>query len=282
MGPRSYSVQTLSNFALEIAYDGTDFLGYAKQPGKFTVQGVLEKALCLVLGTETFSTFVSGRTDKGVHALSQVVSVSIEHTVQLDLDKLVRSLEKLTPESISVARAVVVDEGFHARFSAVERRYWYFISTSEFEIPHLRRVSWNVGSSFDLGAFFAGAKTLVGEHDFSSFCRKDLNGGSLVRRVESVGLYESAVDLFVFEIRANAFCHQMVRSIVGFLTEIARGDGAYRDIEAFMNTRCRAKGANLAPPQGLFLSGINFREPYQYVVGAQRPCPGIELYSCRS
>ncbi len=279
MAARKYVPDAITYFAIELAYDGTDFVGYAKQRGQTTVQGVLESSLSVIFGPTLFSTAVAGRTDRGVHALTQVVSVSLERELLIDLDKLVRSLEKLTPNSVSIRRAVAVDEHFHARFSAVRRRYWYLLSTASFELPHLRRLSWNIGASFDFEVFFQTASQFVGEHDFTSFCRKDVNSRSLVRRVESVAVYEWSHGLYAFEIVANAFCHQMVRSIVGFLVQVGRGFRGGIDLADLLVARSRASTVDLAPPYGLYLAGIGYREPYESIMLEPIVCPGIKLFA---
>lgn len=281
MSAHTYSVEQVSNLAIQFAYDGSDFAGYAKQNGQLTVQGELERALGSIFGSQWVSSSVAGRTDKGVHALCQIVSVALSGVVSLDTSKVAKSLERLTPSSISIRRVVSVNEEFHARFSAVLRKYRYLISIAEFEIPQLRRFSWNIGSNFDPGLFGEAAAYLVGEHDFSSFCRKDPNGGSLVRRVEEVTLFDLGEGIFGFDIVANAFCHQMVRSIVGYLVQVGCGSKEPKDFAEFLDSRHRMSGVDLAPPRGLYLIDVEYSKPFDSIVEKQTFGAGVKLFVSR-
>ena len=254
----------MSNLALTIAYDGGEFSGYARQLGQYTVQGVLEDALAK-LSEGGFRTAVAGRTDRGVHALCQVVSCAFVVEQRLDLAKLARSLERMTPQSISIVSIVAVPAEFHARFSASWRRYRYLLSTAAFELPHLRRLSWALGPELEISAMAGAAELLLGERDFATFCRKDPGGATLVRRVDEVAFVKLGRDLFGFEIEANAFCHQMVRAVVGYLVMVGLGERSRADFGVALGARSRRLGVNLAPPEGLFLVGIGYREPFEGV-----------------
>ncbi len=256
-----YDFQSVRNLALTLAYDGTEFSGYARQEGQRTVQGVLEEALAVLL-PGSFRTAVAGRTDRGVHALCQVVSCAMELDHVVDLAKFRRSLEKLTPRSLSIIAVAPVDGEFHARYTAIWRRYRYLISTSSAEIPHIRNLSWSLGPGIDLDSFKRAAQMLLGEHDFTTFCRRDPGGASLTRRVDALAMVKVGRDLFGFEIQANAFCHQMVRSLVGFLGQVALSKRSPEDFLDAMAARNRARGQDLAPPEGLFLVGVGYREPF--------------------
>ena len=258
---REYHLEPISNVAVAIAYDGGDFYGYARQNVLRSVQGSFEEALA-TLADGPFKTAVAGRTDRGVHALSQVVSASFAQEQKFDLAKVQRSLDRLTPRSISIISVKEAPAEFHARFSAVARRYRYLISSAPLELPHDRRISWNLGASIDVSALVSASAILVGEHDFSTFCRRDPNAGSLIRLVNEVAIVKAGRNLFGFEIDANAFCHQMVRSLVGFLALVATGRRDPADFGKALRAKDRSTGENLAPPEGLFLTAVRYREPF--------------------
>lgn len=261
--PHAYHEIEARNLALTIAYDGSAFAGYARQRGDLpTVQGSLEEALSTIVG-ERFRTVVAGRTDRGVHALAQVVGLFLDEERPFDLSKVRKSLDSLTPSSISVLAVRSAPEEFHARFSAVWRRYRYLISSREADVPHLRRLCWHLGPDFRADPLGEAARSMLGELDFSTFCRRDPAGGSLRRRVEEVSLYSVATGLWALEIRANAFCHQMVRSLVGYLGLVAVGDKSAAAFAEALAARDRALGVTLAPPHGLYLVGVGYKEPYQ-------------------
>lgn len=238
---------------LDLAYDGSGFRGYARQQGQRTVQGELEQALETLLGSPVI-TSVAGRTDAGVHARGQVVSFSIDGEV--DPESLRRSLNGLVGPEIAVTDARVEDDHFDARISAKWRRYRYLIDPKQAQDPLTRHVAWHVERALDLGAMRATSAALVGEHDFTSFCRS-AEGRSNVRRVDEATWHESEA-FYEFWIQANSFCHQMVRSMVGYLYDVGRGffdpDSATEVIEA----RDRSALATIAPPHGLTLWEVGY------------------------
>ena len=260
--PHAYREVATRDLALTIAYEGSAFAGYARQKGELpTVQGALEEALTTVVG-EGFRTVVAGRTDRGVHALAQVVGLSLEAERFFDLSKVRKSLDSLTPRSISVLAVKAAPAGFHARFSAVWRRYRYLISSREADVPHLRRLCWHLGPGFSAEPLAEAAPAMLGERDFSTFCRRDPAGGSLNRRVEEVSFYAVGTGLWALEIRANAFCHQMVRSVMGYLGLVALGSKPASSFADALAAADRAFGVTLAPPEGLYLVGVGYKEPY--------------------
>lgn len=240
-------------YRLDIAYDGSGFAGYARQENQRTVQGELEMALRTLLGTDV-DTAVAGRTDAGVHALGQVVSFEYEN--RLDLDRLRRGLNGILGPVVSVSDVTLAPDGFNARFSATWRRYRYLIDSGPAANPLTRGFTWHVDRALDLEAMRTAAAVFVGEHDFSSFCRS-VEGRSNVRRVTELTVAETGTLVEVW-IQANAFCHQMVRSIVGHLYDIGRGftDGS-RTAEVIEATN-RAGVATVAPPHGLTLWEVGY------------------------
>jgi tRNA pseudouridine38-40 synthase len=240
-------------YRLEVAYDGSGFRGYASQPGERTIQGELEKALSTYLKAD-IETAVAGRTDAGVHALGQVVS--FEHHGPIDLRRLQRSVNGIVGNEVVIRAATLAEDGFNARFSARWRRYRYLMDLGPTSNPIDRNTIWHVGDRLDLRAMHSVVPAFLGEHDFSTFCRSS-PGRSNVRRLTELTLAEEDTLLTVW-VQANAFCHQMVRSIVGYLYDIGRGfsDAAFAD--EVIAAGDRGAIATIAPAHGLTLWAVGF------------------------
>jgi tRNA pseudouridine38-40 synthase len=238
---------------LDLGYDGSGFRGYAFQEGLRTVQGDLDMALQTVLGMPV-ETAVAGRTDAGVHARGQVVSLQVDEKV--DLERLGRSLNGLLGPEIAVTSITLADDAFHARFSARWRRYRYTLSTGIAPDPLARGFEWHVGSRLDLDAIEDAAAEFAGEHDFSAFCRS-VEGRSNVRRVDE-SRWEADGDRLHFWIRANAFCHQMVRSLVGLCYDVGRGFTPPGSVREIIEAADRSRVATVAPPHGLTLWEVGY------------------------
>lgn len=243
----------MTKYRLDLAYDGSGFRGYAKQLSLRTVQGELEDALARLVGGE-LTTAVAGRTDAGVHARAQVVSFETE--LEIEPERMIRSLNGLLGPEVSVTAVAEVDDGFHARFSAKQRTYRYLMDPRPSRDPLLRHMVWHVGAGLDVEAMSLVAQAVVGEHDFGSFCRS-MEGKSNVRHVDAATL-EVSEGLLVFWIEANAFCHQMVRSIVGHMYDVGRGFASGHDIDEVIAARDRSTVATVAPPHGLTLWKVTY------------------------
>ncbi len=243
----------MPTYRLDLAYDGSGFRGYAAQTGQRTVQAELDSALAKLLG-QSIDTVVAGRTDAGVHARGQVVSFQTE--AEIDVDRLRRSLNGLVGPEVSIHRVSRAPDDFHARFSALWRSYRYLMDPRPAPDPLLRHMVWHVGRELDQEAMRVIATALVGERDFSSFCRT-VEGRSNVRRVEETRL-ELIDGMFEFRIRANAFCHQMVRSIVGYMYDVGRGFSPPDRVEEVIEARDRSAVATVAPPHGLTLWEVGY------------------------
>lgn len=240
-------------FRLDIAYDGSGFHGYARQTGQRTVQGDLEAALQTLLKEEV-KTAVAGRTDAGVHARHQVVSFA--HAGGIDTASFARSLRGLVAPQIAVLEMTVVPDDFSARFSATSRRYRYRIDTRPAHDPLERAFVWHVGRSLDVTAMSEAAASFLGEHDFTSFCRS-IEGKSNVRRLTRLEVEESDGLLDVWA-EANAFCHQMVRSLVGHLYDVGRGFSDPSRASEVLTALDRSAVATVAPPHGLTLWEVRY------------------------
>ena len=249
---------------LLVAYDGSAFHGFALNRDVPTVAGALSGAISRVLGHEVVLT-AAGRTDTGVHAWGQVVSFDAPAD-GLDLARLQRSINGLCGPSIAVRAAEVAAPDFDARFSAVWRRYRYTVLNEAAPDPFFAATTWHVEPPLDLRVLRLACDPLIGEHDFSSFCRrrKPAEGeppATLVRRVVSARWDEVGAPgrrLLRFEITANAFCHQMVRSLAGTLVEVGLGKRSAGSILGTLRARDRATAGQLAPPHGLCLWEVGY------------------------
>jgi tRNA pseudouridine38-40 synthase len=240
-------------YRLDLAYDGTGFHGYARQPAVRTVQGELEAALERHLGS--VETFVAGRTDRGVHASGQVASFDTDADV--DVDRLRRSLNRMLGPEISVLALRRCGPGFHARFSATGRAYTYLVLDREAPDPFLARTAWHYGHPLDAGRMGAAAAQFVGEHDFASLCRA-AEGRSTVRRVREASWRRVRQGLLAFDVAATSFCHQMVRSMVALCVEVGRGRVEPDAVPAIIAARDRAAAKGVAPPHGLTLVRVDY------------------------
>jgi tRNA pseudouridine38-40 synthase len=237
----------MPTYRLDISYDGTSFHGYARQQDIRTVQGVLDAALARIMGP--VETTVAGRTDAGVHARQQVVSFTVESSVEVD--RLVRSLNGLLPVEVAVLACREVEEGFSSRFSALSRSYRYQILNRPAPDPLRRLTTWHIPQILDLVAMQRAAGAFVGEHDFASLCRK-AKGRSTIREVLEVS-WARDDDIVEFRVTATSFCRRMVRSMVGLCVEVGRGRLDAGDMAGILAARDREAAGGAAPPHGLVL-----------------------------
>jgi tRNA pseudouridine38-40 synthase len=245
---------------MTVAYDGSGFHGFAPNPGVRTVGGTLRDAIERVLRTAIDLT-CAGRTDAGVHAWGQVVSFDAPAD-RLDPLSLQRAVNRQCAPAIVVRDVATGPDGFDARRSATRRTYRYTVLNRSVPDPFLAHLSWHVDEPLDLDLLRLGCDPLVGEHDFSAFCRKprhrDGSESSLVRRVHRAGWTDLGEGVLRFEIEANAFCHQMIRSVVGTLVDVGLGRKHAGDLLGIVAGRSRARASRLAPPQGLCLWHVGY------------------------
>lgn len=252
--------------ALRVAYDGTEFRGFAINPGVPTVGGEIRRALAQVVQYEPTIT-CAGRTDAGVHARGQVLTVDLEE-LRDTTERLRRSLDQLTPASISIADVWVVRTDFDARHSATRRTYRYTVENRRVSDPLLRDQVWHVAKPIDLDAMRLVSAEFLGTHDFSSFCRRKfvtlLDGEEVeATRVRSVHSAEwvrdtADPDLVRFWISASSFCQQMVRSIVGTIVDVGTGRVDPSVVPAMFAASDRNAAGTVAPPGGLVLWGVGY------------------------
>ncbi len=241
----------MPTYRLDLAYDGSGFYGYARQPNVRTVQGDLEDALAPHTGGA--GTFVAGRTDKGVHATEQVVSFCC---ATLDTAYVMRSLNSRLAPEIAVHRLVEVSDDFHARFSATGRAYRYRIRNAEVHDPLSAASVWTVVEPLDVDAMNIAAAVVIGEHDFTAFCRR-LGDRSLIREVFWARWCRKG-DRIDLSIGARSFCHQMVRSIVAVCVEVGRGNVEATDVAGILESLDRRHAKGVAPPHGLALVAVAY------------------------
>ncbi len=239
---------------LTIAYDGTGFRGWARQrdPRLRTIEGVIVDALAGVLQQEVRLS-VAGRTDAGVHAGAQVASFATASS--LAPDSLQRALNgRLAPEVV-VLRAAHAHEGFDARSSATAREYRYAIDTGPVPDPFTARFVWHRPGELSAARMRAAARLLVGEHDFASFCRHPGGDRSTVRDLQRLAVARAG-DRIELAVRANAFLHQMVRSLVGTLVAVGEGKLEPDAMATILAARHRSAAGPVAPPHGLTLERV--------------------------
>lgn len=246
---------------LLVAYDGTNFRGLAPQPDVRTVVGELQRVIGRYVGDGP-EIIMSGRTDAGVHAWGQVLSLDLP--VATDLTKLQRSINRQLGPEIVVRDISQAAAGFHARFDATSRHYRYLILNRDVPDPFLAGLSWHVVSRLDVEAMNEAAQLFTGEHDFSSFCRQPSKNKaepmSLVRRVLYARCLVLSDDQIRFDIGGSAFCHQMVRSLTGFLVSVGRGKRAAAEVPTVLAAKDRSQAEPIAPPHGLVLYEVDYEE----------------------
>ena len=254
---------------VEVAYDGTDFSGWASQPGLRTVQQTLEVALTTVLRLPAVSLTVAGRTDAGVHARGQVCHVDLpvgvlgeprdsrERGGPLEPAALTRRLASVLPGDIRVHDIVPAAQGFDARFSALWRRYAYRICDVPQAADPLRRrevLTWP--RRLDEVAMNSAASLLLGEHDFAAFC-KARAGATTIRTLLELGCTRSGDTLNALVV-ADAFCHSMVRALIGCLVAVGEGRRPVEWPLSVLIARTRDPGVRVLPPTGLTLEEVGY------------------------
>lgn len=244
--------------ALGIEYDGSQYHGWQRQPGLYTVQGCLEQALAKFTDSG-IDIHCAGRTDTGVHATGQVVHLDTE--VQRPIRAWTYGVNASLPKDICVRWSKFVSEEFHARFSALSRRYCYVIYNRPIR-PALFRsnVTWHY-RRLDHELMAEGAQYLLGENDFSSFRSAECQASSPMRCIEHIKVLRQN-DLIIVDVQANAFLHHMVRNIVGVLMQVGTGKRELGWIKEVLEARDRRMGAETAPAYGLYLVQVNYHEQF--------------------
>jgi tRNA pseudouridine38-40 synthase len=239
------------NLKLLIEYEGTAFHGWQSQKHERTVQSELEQAFRKVTGLSEIHVIGAGRTDTGVHARGQVASVSLE--TELAAERLLLAVNSYLGEDLRVKVITVVPDDFHARFSAVGRRYSYSLTGSRPVIG--RQYLWSVRYPFDRRKLDQCARAVVGHHDFAGFCKASVESSGTLCRVE-VSRWEQTDHRLIYHIIADRFLHHMVRYLVGTMVEVARGRYT---VDRFVTQLEQGSGSLIlhrAPAKGLVLEEV--------------------------
>ncbi|MFK7837730.1 MAG: tRNA pseudouridine(38-40) synthase TruA [Sulfitobacter sp.] len=254
----------MPRYALKIEYHGAPFVGWQRQTNLPSVQGAIEAALAK-LEPRAHTIAAAGRTDAGVHAWGQVAHCDMAQ--DWDAFRLSEALNyHLKPHPVAITACAAVEEGFHARFSALERRYLFRILSRRAPATHQQGLVWQIKHPLDVDAMQAAAGILMGKHDFTTFrstiCQADSPVKTLdhlsVSRVETRGGPE-----YHFDVRARSFLHNQVRSFVGTLERVGTGSWSPEDVRSALIARDRAACGPVCPPQGLYLAHVTYpKDPF--------------------
>ena len=250
---------------IDLAYDGTDFHGWATQPGLRTVQAELSTALATALRLPSVDLVCAGRTDAGVHARGQVVHADVTTTDDL----ILRRLNGLLPRDVRVRRVADAPPGFDARFGALWRRYAYRVADSAAALDPLTRrhvLAW--GRPLDLDAMNEASALLAGRHDFASFC-KQREGATTIRTLLELSWTRDDTGVAVATVRADAFCHSMVRSLVGCLIAIGEGRRPVAWAGEVLRAGVRDPAVTVAHAHGLTLEEVAYPPDDEIAARAQ-------------
>lgn len=245
------------NIRLVLEYDGTRYDGWQKQGNTDdTIQGKLEAVLSKWNG-EPIEIHGSGRTDAGVHARGQVANFHVDSKVCPDAETAMDYLNRYLPEDIRVTGAEEAPERFHSHLLAVRKTYAYFVETAPKKNVFERKYVYGLGEKLDMESMRAAAEYLVGEHDFKSFCSNKKMKKSSVRRLDSIVIEERGSQV-VFSYTGNGFLYNMVRILTGTLIEVGLGKRNPEEMEGILKAESREAAGMTAPPEGLFLMGVEY------------------------
>jgi tRNA pseudouridine38-40 synthase len=264
---------------MDLAYEGTDFHGWAAQPGLRTVQGTLEAALATVLRAPEVAVVCAGRTDTGVHARGQVTHLDVDadtlaqaagHSERPGPDALLQRLNGILPPDVRVHRVMEAAVGFDARFSALWRRYCYRVADRAATVDPLARrhvLSWP--RPLDVDAMNEASATLLGEHDFAAFC-KQRAGATTIRTLLELGWARDQEGLALATVRADAFCHSMVRSLVGCLLAVGEGRRPVSWAAEILQAEVRDPAVTVVHAHGLTLEEVCYPPDDELAARAER------------
>lgn len=263
---------------LTLAYDGTRFVGWQRQPNGVSIQALLEDSLARIEGSAV-TVIGAGRTDAGVHALGQVASVSLNAT--LDADSLRRALNATLPEDVRVLSVEGAADGFNARFDAREKTYRYQIVSGDAISPFDRLYAWHVAQPLNVDAMRAAAESVAGTHDFAAFQAAGSTVATTTRTIRRSSLevgddpawpgpafashlaagFGAAGRWLTYEVSGDGFLRYMVRTIAGTLVDIGSGRWPPGAMGTILASRDRARAGPTAPAHGLFLVRVDYRPP---------------------
>ncbi|GAB4272636.1 MAG: tRNA pseudouridine(38-40) synthase TruA [Pararhodobacter sp.] len=251
----------MPRYAFRIEYHGGPFRGWQMQEGQPSVQGALETAIARIEPAAP-RTVAAGRTDTGVHATGQVAHVDL--TRAWEPSRLMDALNHhLRPDPVSISACAVVPADFHARFSAVERRYMFRLVVRRAPVVHDAGLVWQVRHPLDAAAMRAAAAHLVGRHDFTTFRASLCQAKSPIKTLDEITVEEHPYPAGTevrFHLRARSFLHNQVRSIVGTLERVGAGAWHPDRVAKALAARDRAACGPVSPPQGLYLTAVSYPE----------------------
>ena len=244
----------MRNIKLTIEYDGKDFNGWQKQPNKLNIQGSIEQAIKQITG-EAVELNASGRTDAGVHAISQVANFKTNSC--LPIEKFAIAINSNLKKSIRILSAEEVDERFHSRLNCKKKTYRYVINNSEFGSAIYRNFETHIPQKLDVGKMQEAAKYFEGEHDFKAFKASGTSSKSSVRFIYEAKVYNNDNMIYI-ELTGNGFLYNMVRIIAGTLVDVGLEKIKPEDIEQIILEGKREKAGKTLPPNGLFLVKVEY------------------------
>lgn len=240
-------------YFIHLSYDGTRYHGWQKQPNAVTVQGELERGLSLILRRDV-NIVGAGRTDTGVHARQMAAHFDVAEPI--DHQQVACRLNRLTPPDIAVHRIEPVSDDMHARFSAKERTYHYYIHTHK--SPFLRSYSLETHYNLDFRLMNEAAAHLLTVSDFASFCKAGSDVKTTLCKVTAARWVEYNPGEWYFEITADRFLRNMVRAVVGTLVDVGRGRITLQEFRQVVESRRRSEARESMPPQALFLEKVEY------------------------
>lgn len=249
----------MKRYRATLAYDGSAYYGYQRQPHHPTVQAAVEAALERVFGVATV-VHAAGRTDTGVHAIGQVIA--FDATWRHDEATLLKAVNAYLPEDIALQEVMQQDD-FHPRYDALSRTYRYTVAVVNVRQPLLAKRAWQLHQELDEEKLQEAAALLMGEHDFAAFGTPP-QGNNTVRIVFRSQWQPGMLDgqrLYQYEVEATAFLYHMVRRMVGSIVAVGRGQCSLQAFEAMFRSADLSQNKWMAPPQGLVLTGVQYPAP---------------------
>jgi tRNA pseudouridine38-40 synthase len=259
--------------ALGIEYNGSHFHGWQCQPNAITLQATLEGALSKI-ANEDISLACAGRTDAKVHATNQVVH--FQTNSMRSMQAWIYGTNKYLPRSICIHWAKIVDPSFHARFSAVSRRYHYFIYNRPVRSSLFSGLTGYSHHYLDEQKMYLAARDLIGEHDFTSFRSANCQSKTPRRHIFAIDVFRYQ-ELIIIDIVANSFLYHMVRNIVGVLIEIGSNKKDVEWCKTLLQAKDKGLVSSIASPDGLYLTGVRYADHYEIPCYFRRPI----FYNCR-
>lgn len=242
-------------YLIKFSYDGSNYSGFQKQKGLETIEENLEQALTKINNGKKTTITATGRTDKGVHALSQYGHADIE--VDITEKKLKRALNSNLPDDIHVINVLEVDDNFHARYNAVEKTYKYIINLGEYN-PIERNYVFQYNYDLDIDSMKEAIKYFLGEHDFRAFVTDNKEKENCVRKITKVSIKKDKEKLII-SFTGNGFMRYQVRNMVGLLIRIGENKLSPKDVDKILKSKDRTKSGKTAPAEGLYLVDVKFK-----------------------